>query len=100
MSHISDMPISEPDTDLRSRLLARIESEPDEVWTPATSPISARAAVDKTLQRLAAADGAGRSRHEAVVWGLIIAIAEPMRNLDNPDIPDYICGIRNGGASW
>ena len=28
------MPIAEPDTDLRSRLLARIESKLDEVWTP------------------------------------------------------------------
>jgi hypothetical protein len=50
------MPIVEPDTDLRSRLLARIESKPDEVWTPGDfADLGARAAVDKTLQRLAAA---------------------------------------------
>lgn len=56
LSHISDMPIVEPDTDLRSRLLARIESKPDEVWTPGDfADLGARAAVDKTLQRLAAA---------------------------------------------
>ncbi|RWD59621.1 MAG: hypothetical protein EOS60_34765, partial [Mesorhizobium sp.] len=50
------MPIVEPDFDLRSRLLARIESKPDEVWTPGDfADLGARAAVDKTLQRLAAA---------------------------------------------
>jgi hypothetical protein len=50
------MPIVEPDTDLRSRLLARIESKPDEVWTPGDfADLGARAAVDKTLQRLATA---------------------------------------------
>ncbi|MER9216754.1 hypothetical protein NKI54_33035 [Mesorhizobium sp. M0663] len=50
------MPIVEPDTNLRSRLLARIESKPDEVWTPGDfADLGARAAVDKTLQRLAAA---------------------------------------------
>lgn len=50
------MPIVEPDSDLRSRLLARIESKPDEVWTPGDfADLGARAAVDKTLQRLAAA---------------------------------------------
>ncbi|WP_287321633.1 DUF6088 family protein [Mesorhizobium sp.] len=54
--HISDMPIVEPDTDLRSRLLARIESKSDEVWSPGDfADLGARAAVDKTLQRLAAA---------------------------------------------
>ncbi|MER9331199.1 DUF6088 family protein [Mesorhizobium sp. M0488] len=50
------MPIVEADADLRSRLLARIESKPDEVWTPGDfADLGARAAVDKTLQRLAAA---------------------------------------------
>jgi hypothetical protein len=50
------MPIAEPDIDLRSRLLARIECKPDEVWTPGDfADLGARAAVDKTLQRLAAA---------------------------------------------
>jgi hypothetical protein len=50
------MPIVEPDTDLRSRLLARIEPKPDEVWAPGDfADLGARAAVDKTLQRLAAA---------------------------------------------
>jgi len=56
MSHISDMTMVEPDSDLRSRVLARIESKPDEVWTPGDfADLGARAAVDKTLQRLATA---------------------------------------------
>ena len=45
------------DTDLRSKLLARVASQPDEVWTPADfADLGGRAAIDKTLQRLAAAD--------------------------------------------
>ena len=44
-----------PDTDIRSRVLARIESKPEEVWTPGDfADLGGRAAVDKTLQRLAA----------------------------------------------
>jgi hypothetical protein len=47
------MTSSPPDTDLRSRLLARIASSPDEVWTPRDFvDLGNRAAVDKTLQRL------------------------------------------------
>ena len=56
LSHISDMETVAPDTDIRSRVLARIESKPDEVWTPGDfADLGGRAAVDKTLQRLAAA---------------------------------------------
>ncbi len=41
---------------LRSRLIARIASSPNEVWTPGDfADLGSRAAVDKTLQRLAAA---------------------------------------------
>jgi len=41
-------------TDLEARILARIKSTPDSVWTPADFvDIASRAAVDKTLQRLA-----------------------------------------------
>ena len=41
------------DIDLRSRLLDRIASDPDEVWTPSDFvDLGSRAAVDKTLQRL------------------------------------------------
>lgn len=53
--HISDMRIQAPDADLRSRLLDRIASGPDEVWTPGDfADLGGRAAIDKTLQRLAA----------------------------------------------
>ena len=39
--------------DLRSRILIRISSDPDEVWTPGDFvDLASRAAVDKTLQRL------------------------------------------------
>lgn len=45
-----------PDTDIQSRVLARIQSKPDEVWTPGDfADLGGRAAVDKSLQRLAAA---------------------------------------------
>ncbi|RUZ10917.1 DUF6088 family protein, partial [Mesorhizobium sp. M7A.F.Ca.CA.001.09.1.1] len=48
--------VEQHDTDIRSRVLARIESKPEEVWTPGDfADLGARAAVDKTLQRLAAA---------------------------------------------
>ena len=56
MYHISDMPALAQDTDLRSRLLARVTDSPDEVWTPGDfADLGGRAAVDKTLQRLTAA---------------------------------------------
>ena len=43
-------------TDLKTRILERIQSTPDAVWTPADFvDIGNRAAVDKTLQRLEAA---------------------------------------------
>lgn len=45
-----------PDTDIRTRVLARIQSKPEEVWTPADfADLGGRAAVDKSLQRLTAA---------------------------------------------
>ena len=56
MYHISDMATLAQDTDLRSRLLARVTDSPDEVWTPGDfADLGGRAAVDKTLQRLTAA---------------------------------------------
>ena len=56
MWHISDMASSvKTATDLKARILARIKSTPDSVWTPADfAAIASRAAVDKTLQRLVA----------------------------------------------
>lgn len=42
--------------DLRTRLLERVLSEPDAVWTPADfADLGGRSAIDKVLQRLAAA---------------------------------------------
>lgn len=50
------MTILAQDTDLRSRLLARVASNPDEVWTPGDfADLGCRASIDKTLQRLTAA---------------------------------------------
>src|SRR5512146_2359140 len=41
-------------TELRSQVLARVRSQPDTVWTPNDfADLASRAAVDKTLQRLA-----------------------------------------------
>ncbi|MCP1748793.1 hypothetical protein J2R70_011315 [Bradyrhizobium japonicum] len=55
MHHISDM-LDQPTTDLRPRLIARIDATPTEVWTPGDfADLGSRAAVDKTLQRLVAA---------------------------------------------
>ncbi|WP_292860933.1 hypothetical protein [Mesorhizobium sp.] len=49
------MIIIEAYSNLRSRLLGRIESRPDEVWTPGDfADLGAGAAVDNTLQRLTA----------------------------------------------
>lgn len=55
MLQISDMAtVSSTGGDLRSRLLVRIQSEPDRVWTPSDFvDLAGRASVDKTLQRLA-----------------------------------------------
>ena len=56
MYYISDMQAIAQDTHLRSRLLARIAANPDEVWTPGDfADLGNRAAVDKTLQHLVAA---------------------------------------------
>lgn len=41
------------DSSLRSRLLARISSNPNEVWVPSDfADLGNRSAIDKTLQRL------------------------------------------------
>jgi hypothetical protein len=57
IQHNSDMNTTTPaNLELRSRVLQRIASDPDAVWTPADfANLSSRAAIDKTLQRLAAA---------------------------------------------
>jgi len=56
MQHNSVMPVVLNPTELRARVLNQIASDPDAVWTPADfSNLGTRAAVDKTLQRLATA---------------------------------------------
>ncbi|WP_223479809.1 DUF6088 family protein [Oricola indica] len=77
------------DTDLRSKLLARVASQPDEVWTPADfADLGGRAAVDKALQRLAAA---GELRR--IDRGLY---DRPRKNslTGQPTVPDYRAVIR------
>jgi len=77
------------DTDLRSRLLARIASNPEEAWTPGDfADLGGRAAVDKTLQRLATA---GELRR--IDRGLY---DQPRKNelTGRPTVPDYRAVIR------
>jgi len=89
MYHGSDMETLAQDTDLRSRMLARITSNPDEVWTPGDfADLGSRAAVDKTLQRLAAT---GELRR--IERGLY---DQPRKNAltGRPTVPDYRAVIR------
>jgi hypothetical protein len=77
------------DTDLRSRLLDRIAAAPDEVWTPGDfADLGGRAAVDKTLQRLATAGDLRR-----IDRGLY---DRPRKNelTGRPTVPDYRAVIR------
>lgn len=88
MRNPSDM-IDSASPDLRSRLLARIQSDGDTVWTPADfADLGGRAAVDKVLQRLVAA---GELRR--IDRGLY---DRPRRNqLTGRDtVPDYRAVIR------
>ena len=49
-------PATQPPSDLRIRLLARMAGQPAEVWTPSDfADLASRDAVDKALQRLASA---------------------------------------------
>lgn len=83
------MTIQAPDADLRSRLLDRIASGPDEVWTPGDfADLGGRAAIDKTLQRLAAS---GELRR--IDRGLY---DRPRQNAlaGRPTAPDYRAVIR------
>ena len=83
------MAILAQDTSLRSRLLARIASKPDEVWTPGDfADLGGRAAIDKTLQRLATAEELRR-----IDRGLY---DRPRKNAltGRPTVPDYRAVIR------
>lgn len=56
MCNSSDMANPSSSGDLRSRVLRRVQAGPDTVWTPTDFvDLGGRAAVDKVLQRLAAA---------------------------------------------
>jgi hypothetical protein len=90
MRHTSDMPLADhPSPDLRSRLLTRLAEQPGEVWTPSDfADLASRDAVDKTLQRLAAA---GELRR--IDRGLYDSPS--INNLTGrPTVPDYRAVIR------
>ncbi len=77
------------DTGLRSRLLARIAANPDEVWTPGDfADLANRPAIDKTLQRLVASGDLRR-----IERGLY---DRPRMNelTGRPTVPDYRAVIR------
>ena len=87
--HVSDMAALTQDTNLRSRLLARMVASPEGVWTPGDfADLGKRAAVDKTLQRLVAAGDLRR-----IYRGLY---DRPRKNslTDRPTVPDYRAVIR------
>lgn len=84
------MPLADhPSPDLRSRLLTRLAEQPGEVWTPSDfADLASRDAVDKTLQRLAAA---GELRR--IDRGLYDSPS--INNLTGrPTVPDYRAVIR------
>ena len=89
MYHISDMAKLARALDIRSRLLARIAPNPDEVWTPSDfADLGGRAVIDKTLQRLTAAGDLRR-----IDRGLY---DRPRKNqlTGHPTVPDYRAVIR------
>ena len=88
MYHISDV-LDQPTMDLRSRLLARVDTAPAEVWTPGDfADLGSRAAVDKTLQRLVAA---GELRR--IDRGLYDR-PRSSKLTGKPTVPDYRAVIR------
>ena len=89
MCHISDKTTLTQDTGLRSRLLARVAAEPDEVWVPGDfADLGNRPAIDKTLQRLVASGDLRR-----IDRGLY---DRPRINdlTGRPTVPDYRAVIR------
>ncbi len=89
MYHISDMTTLMQDTGLRSRLLARVATKPDEVWVPGDfADLGNRPAIDKTLQRLVASGDLRR-----IDRGLY---DRPRINdlTGRPTVPDYRAVIR------
>ena len=90
MRHTSDMVIqTHVATDLRNRILARLAEQPDEVWTPNDfADLGGRDAIDKVLQRLAAAQELRR-----IDRGLY-DVPAPNRLTGRPRVPDYRAVIR------
>ena len=89
MRHISDMTKLTQDTGLRSQLLARVATKPDEVWVPSDfADLGNRPAIDKTLQRLVASSDLRR-----IDRGLY---DRPRMNdlTGRPTVPDYRAVIR------
>ena len=89
MCHISDMATLTQDTGLRSQLLARVATQPDQVWVPGDfSDLGNRPAIDKTLQRLVASGDLRR-----IDRGLY---DRPRINdlTGRPTVPDYRAVIR------
>ncbi len=83
------MTVAMQDPGLRSRLLARMATDPDEVWVPGDfADLGNRAAVDKTLQRLVVAGDLRR-----IDRGLY---DRPRTNglTGRPTVPDYRAVIR------
>ena len=89
MLYFSDMIDAAPNLDLRVRLLDRIVSDPEAVWTPSDFvDLGSRAAVDKALQRLVPT---GELRR--IDRGLY---DRPRKNslTGRPTVPDYRAVIR------
>ena len=84
MLHISDMPSTHRDSSFTDLVLARVHATTEAVWTAADfADLGTRAAVDKTLQRLAKS---GELRR--IDWGLY---DRPRENplTGRPTAPDY-----------
>ncbi len=89
MRHISDMTTLTQNTGLRSQLLARVATNPDEVWVPSDfADLGNRPAIDKTLQRLVVAGDLRR-----IDRGLY---DRPQMNdlTGRPTVPDYRAVVR------
>ena len=89
MRYTSDMTTHTQDTSVRSRLLARIATKPDDVWVPNDfADLGNRPAIDKTLQRLVASGDLRR-----IDRGLY---DRPRKNdlTGRPTVPDYRNVIR------
>lgn len=80
---------SSPDNDLRTRVLDRMTGDPAAVWTPSDfADLGSRAAVDKTLQRLAAAGELRRIDRGLYDRPAVNSLT------GRPTVPDYRAVIR------